>query len=99
MRSSDWSSDVCASDRSDLIEADHAGTRATVAEALAQSEWPSEAFNDAERDTIREQFRRFTEAEILPHAHAWHLANALIPDATVNEIGRASVRDSVCPYE
>jgi (2S)-methylsuccinyl-CoA dehydrogenase len=68
---------------SEIIEADHSATRATVAEALAQGEWPSETFHDAELDTIRDQFRRFTEAEILPHAHRWHLANALIPDATV----------------
>ena len=39
---------------------------------------------------IRQQVRRFTDARIVPHAHAWHLANALIPDetiATMSEIG------------
>ncbi|HVR90433.1 MAG TPA: acyl-CoA dehydrogenase family protein [Novosphingobium sp.] len=67
----------------DLLEADHAAMRASVAQALAEGHWPSESLHDAELDTIRDQFRRFTEAEILPHAHRWHLANALIPDATV----------------
>lgn len=67
----------------DLIEADHAPTRAAVAQALAAGQWPSEQFHDGELDAIREQFRRFTDAEILPHAHKWHLANDLIPDATV----------------
>ena len=67
----------------DLIEADHAATRAALAAALVEGEWPSETFHDADLDTIRDQFRRFTDAEILPHAHQWHLANALIPDATV----------------
>ena len=68
---------------SDLLEADHAATRAEIAAALADGHWPSETLHDADLDTIRYQFRRFTDAEILPHAHGWHLANKLIPDATV----------------
>ena len=71
--------DTCAS----LLDADHATTRAEVASALAAGQWPSESLGDADLDTIRDQFRRFTDAEIVPHAHKWHLANALIPDETV----------------
>jgi len=71
--------DACAS----LVEADLAPLRAEVAAALAQGQWPSESLDDPDLDTIRDQFRRFTEAEILPNAHKWHLANDLIPDATV----------------
>lgn len=67
----------------DLLDADLAATRAAVAGALAEGHWPSEGLGDPELDTIRDQFRRFTDAEIVPHAHKWHLANALIPDATV----------------
>jgi len=68
---------------SDLLDADHAATRAEVAAALADGHWPSETLHDVDLDAIRDQFRRFTDAEILPHAHRWHLANDLIPDATV----------------
>ncbi|PKP87978.1 MAG: acyl-CoA dehydrogenase [Alphaproteobacteria bacterium HGW-Alphaproteobacteria-17] len=67
----------------DLLEADHVVLRAEVAAALADGHWPSETLHDADLDAIRDQFRRFTDAEILPHAHRWHLANDLIPDATV----------------
>jgi len=67
----------------DLIDADHAALRRDVADTLAGGIWPSESLGDAELDSIRDQFHRFTEAEILPHAHRWHLDNALIPDATV----------------
>ncbi|WP_447932997.1 acyl-CoA dehydrogenase family protein [Sphingopyxis fribergensis] len=67
----------------DLLDADHAATRAGVAAVLADGHWPSETLHDADLDSIRDQFRRFTNAEIVPHAHGWHLANALIPDATV----------------
>ncbi|MEN9717283.1 MAG: hypothetical protein RIQ99_161 [Pseudomonadota bacterium] len=66
-----------------LVDVDHAATRAEVAAALAAGQWPSESLQDPELDAIRDQFRRFTDAEILPHAHQWHLANDLIPEATV----------------
>ncbi|RQW45256.1 acyl-CoA dehydrogenase family protein [Novosphingobium sp. LASN5T] len=66
-----------------LLDADHAATRGALVAALADGKWPSETFHDPDLDAIRDQFRKFTEAEILPHAHQWHLANALIPDATV----------------
>ena len=71
--------DACAA----LLGADHAAMRADVAAALAEGHWPSETLHDADLDSIRDQFRRFTDAEIVPHAHGWHLANDLIPDATV----------------
>ena len=72
-------SDACA----DLLDQDAAADRRALAERLCAGEWPSETLHDAELDAIRDQYRRFTDAEILPHAHGWHLANALIPDATV----------------
>ncbi|WP_156455400.1 acyl-CoA dehydrogenase family protein [Sphingomonas sp. CCH5-D11] len=71
--------DACA----DLLDQDAAADRRALVERLAAGEWPSETLHDAELDAIRDQYRRFTDAEILPHAHGWHLANALIPDATV----------------
>jgi (2S)-methylsuccinyl-CoA dehydrogenase len=71
--------DACAG----LLDADHAALRADVAAALADGQWPSETLHDADLDSIRDQFRRFADAAIVPNAHRWHLANALIPDATV----------------
>ena len=71
--------DLCAS----LLDADHAATRTELAAALAAGQWPSETLHDADLDTIRDQYRRFTDAEIIPNAHRWHLANELIPDAAV----------------
>ena len=68
---------------SGLLDTDHAATRAAVAAALADGQWPSETLHDADLDAIRAQYRRFTDAAIVPDAHGWHLANALIPDATV----------------
>jgi (2S)-methylsuccinyl-CoA dehydrogenase len=81
----------------DRIAASHADTRAAVAAALAAGEWPSEGLHDAELDAIRDQFRRFTNAEILPHAHKWHLANALIPDETVAKMAELGTFGATIP--
>ena len=67
----------------ELLDTNHAATRGEVAAELANGNWPSETLHDADLDAIRDQFRRFTDAEIVPHAHGWHLANDLVPDATV----------------
>jgi (2S)-methylsuccinyl-CoA dehydrogenase len=34
---------------------------------------------DETLEAVRTEMRRFGEAEVAPHAHAWHLANAYIP--------------------
>lgn len=65
-----------------LLDIDHAAKRREVVALLVDGQWPSKTI-DPDLDAIRDQYRRFTEAEILPHAHRWHLANALIPDATI----------------
>lgn len=67
----------------DLLETDYGQARAKLCEAMADGRWPSETLHDADLDSIRSQFRRFVDAEIVPYAHGWHLANDLIPDATV----------------
>lgn len=82
-----------------LLDADMAETRAAVAAALAEGQWPSETFHDEALDEIRAQFRRFTEAEIIPHAHKWHLANALIPDATVAAMAQLGTFGVCIPEE
>ena len=82
-----------------LIDGDHAEARAAVAAALAAGQWPSEGLPEADLDTIRDQFRRFTEAEILPHAHKWHLANDLIPDATVAAMAELGTFGATIPAE
>jgi (2S)-methylsuccinyl-CoA dehydrogenase len=87
--------DACA----DLLVADHTTTRAEIAAALAEGQWPSETLHASDLDAIRGQFRRFTEAEIIPHAHRWHLANALIPDATVEAMAELGTFGVCIPDE
>ena len=83
----------------DLVDADHSALRAAIAAALAQGQWPSETLHDSDLDAIRDQYRRFTDAEILPHAHKWHLANDLIPDATVQQMAELGTFGVCIPEE
>jgi (2S)-methylsuccinyl-CoA dehydrogenase len=72
-------SDACAG----LLDENLSVTRRELVAALAKGHWPSETLRDAELDSIRDQYRRFTDSKIIPNAHGWHLANDLIPDEIV----------------
>ncbi|MEO1554091.1 MAG: acyl-CoA dehydrogenase family protein [Pseudomonadota bacterium] len=48
---------------------------------------------------IREQFRRYTEDKIVPHAHDWHLKNDYIPMDVVNEMAELGVFGLTIPEE
>src|SRR3546814_15377129 len=78
-----------------LLDADHAATRAEVAAALAEGHWPSETLHDADLDAIRKQYRRFTDAAILPYAHGWPPPHALIPESTVQDRQSAAMGTEV----
>jgi len=82
-----------------LICDDHAKLRAEVATAMAEGNWPSETFHDNDLDSIRGQFRRFTDVEIIPYAHKWHLANDLIPDQTVQKMAELGTFGVCIPEE
>jgi len=82
-----------------ILARDQAEARARLVQALGEGHWPSETFGDPELDAIREQFRRFTEGEILPHAHRWHLANQLIPDEVVRSMAELGTFGVCIPEE
>ncbi|RVT82300.1 acyl-CoA dehydrogenase [Rhodobacteraceae bacterium CCMM004] len=46
---------------------------------------------DEELEMIREQFRRFAVDKVEPHAHDWHLKDALIPMEIVSEMAEMGV--------
>ncbi len=70
---------------------DGAEARRRLAEHLAGGGTIAQAPGDEELDPVRETFRRFAEERVAPHAHAWHLADALIPDAVVAEMAELGV--------
>jgi (2S)-methylsuccinyl-CoA dehydrogenase len=66
-------------------------SRLALTQMLADGWRPAETLGDETLDMIREQFRRFSDQRIAPHAHAWHLADVLIPDEIVTEMADLGV--------
>ena len=74
-----------------IADGSTAETRAELARRLAEGERPSESLGDETLDLIRDQFRTFTADRITPHAHQWHLDDALIPIEVVTEMAELGV--------
>jgi len=66
-------------------------TRAALTARLLAGERPDESLGDETLDMVRDQFRTFAAERIAPNAHAWHLADELIPDAIVAEMADLGV--------
>ncbi|WP_285712956.1 acyl-CoA dehydrogenase family protein [Erythrobacter oryzae] len=66
-------------------------TRSRLAALLADGLRPDEGLGDEALDLVRDQIRGFTAAAITPHAHQWHLADALIPDSVIAEMAALGV--------
>jgi len=82
-----------------LAEGNTPETRAAFAALLAEGVRPDERLGDEALDLMRDQMRAFTANAIAPHAHRWHLADALIPDAVIAEMARLGVFGVCIPEE
>ena len=54
---------------------------------------------DEELEMIREQFRRFSDEKVVPHAHEWHLKDELIPMEIIEELAEMGVFGLTIPEE
>ena len=54
---------------------------------------------DADLDMIRDQFRRYADDKVIPHAHGWHLQDALIPEGIIRELAELGVFGLTIPEE
>ena len=54
---------------------------------------------DADFELIRDQFRKFADAEVVPYAHAWHLKDELIPLEILQHMGELGVFGLTIPEE
>jgi (2S)-methylsuccinyl-CoA dehydrogenase len=54
---------------------------------------------DAELEMIRDQFRRFADDRVAPHAHDWHLKDELIPMEIIAELAEMGVFGLTIPEE
>jgi (2S)-methylsuccinyl-CoA dehydrogenase len=54
---------------------------------------------DDELEMIRDQFRRFANARVVPDAHGWHLRDELIPMEIIGELAEMGVFGLTIPEE
>ncbi len=54
---------------------------------------------DEEFEMVRDQFRRFSDEKVAPHAHEWHLKDELIPMAIISEMAELGVFGLTIPEE
>ncbi|MFO6465496.1 acyl-CoA dehydrogenase family protein [Jannaschia sp. KMU-145] len=54
---------------------------------------------DEELEMIRDQFRRWSQARVAPHAHEWHLRDELIPMEVIDEMAEMGVFGLTIPEE
>ncbi len=65
--------------------------RAAIFDALHNGGFGEVGLEDESMAALREQFARFTAAEVTPHAQGWHDANALIPLDLIRRLGDMGV--------
>ncbi len=54
---------------------------------------------DDELEMIRDQFRRYSDEQVAPHAHEWHLKDELIPMAVIDQLAEMGVFGLTIPEE
>jgi len=77
-----------------IAEGNTPAARARLARRMAEgagAAWVGDPGLDDEFEMIRDQFRRFTDDRVVAHAHQWHLEDALIPMAVIEEMAGLGV--------
>ena len=74
-------------------------TRARIAELIAEGNFGNPGFDDEMLSMVQDQFRRFCEDKVTPHAHEWHLKDELIPIEVVEEMAELGVFGLTVPEE
>jgi (2S)-methylsuccinyl-CoA dehydrogenase len=54
---------------------------------------------DEELEMIRDQFRRFADEEVVPHAHGWHMRDELIPMDIIEKLAEMGVFGLTIPED
>ncbi|MFL2662357.1 MAG: acyl-CoA dehydrogenase family protein [Alphaproteobacteria bacterium] len=68
-----------------------------IVNSLENGIFPNLGLNDETLEMIQDQFRKFTEEEIIPHANEWHLKDDLIPDQTLAKMAELGVFSIAIP--
>jgi (2S)-methylsuccinyl-CoA dehydrogenase len=93
---------VTASAVSSLLDGNSISARAALAQLIAQAQ-AAATFGDTGLDetyeAMREEMRRFSDTEVVPHAHEWHLANDYIPMEVIEKMSALGVFGLTIPEE
>jgi (2S)-methylsuccinyl-CoA dehydrogenase len=85
-----------------VMEGNTAPVRARLAELIAANAGAA-TFGDTgleeTYDAIRDQMRKFADAEVVPHAHDWHLKDDYIPMEVVAQMSELGVFGLTIPEE
>jgi len=73
--------------------------RMRIAELIVEGSFGEAALGDETLEMIDEQFRRFAEEKVKPHAHDWHRKDVLIPIELVEEMAGLGVFGLTIPEE
>jgi (2S)-methylsuccinyl-CoA dehydrogenase len=85
--------------RSGNTDAVRARIAELIADGLDTGSFGALGLEDEALDMVRDQFRRFVEDEVVPHAHEWHLKDELIPLAIVEKMAEMGVFGLTVPEE
>ncbi len=85
-----------------MYEGNSAAARQALSEKMQRNEG-SATFGDTGLDetyeAMRDEMRRFAEAEVVPHAHEWHLANDYVPMEILEKMAELGVFGLTIPEE
>ncbi|MBT5374748.1 MAG: acyl-CoA dehydrogenase [Rhodospirillaceae bacterium] len=76
-----------------------ASVREAIAEHITHGNYGQTALGDEMLDMVRDQFHRFTEEQILPNAHEWHLKDEFIPMSIIEQMAELGVFGLAIPEE
>ncbi len=89
-----------AAARALMADGDNIAVRQAIAEELrGRTGDYGDRGLDETHGMIADQFRRFSDEKVAPHAHGWHVRDELIPIEVVQELGELGVFGLTLPEE
>ncbi|MGE0271534.1 MAG: acyl-CoA dehydrogenase family protein [Alphaproteobacteria bacterium] len=75
------------------------GARMRLATLVADGNFGDDGLADETLVMVRDQFRRFADEQVVPHAHGWHVRDELIPLEILEKMGELGVFGLTVPQE
>ena len=71
--------------------------KSEIVNSLENGIFPDLGLNDETLEMIQDQFKKFTDEEIVPNANEWHLKDDLIPDEILKKM--SELESSVLQFQ